>query len=374
MNFTNYTYSKSNQKNLIFCDMTPVDVSFSQQFELSGTYNYFCEYSKFFLKEIIYELFPTIFYKKVIETLGYNLYVFDFIQHKNLFNAYFSLSNYFHTASKNFFLSSIFSSDEKFEFEFAENRLFRPFLVNIIRAQIVRENAISISISFMDIRILQKSVNIKKESGVNGNLYFDFLFKRINYTEKNRNTRVILVKTGTFVLIFNLKIKRNLDFKIWLENNLVIHLVSGQKEIQLFFFLCHKEKTICELTNLDNFYQVFPFFSFFKNANNILSFNRIFKTLSLNYDSDSLFRFSFLISMFDIEIYSKIYGSLFFIFFLKKFKIEKTFFLKTLNFNLKIFKKIWLLNKCYPLKKKKPKIYYHCIYIFVFFFFTLCYG
>ena len=362
------------QKNIIFDDIQLRRNFYPKKTGLSMKSGFLVEYLRFFSKEIIYNVFSNIFYKKVIEFQRYNLGISGLKINKNFYKALIFTLNYFHTIFKNFFSPEVLST-KKYNSLYSRHCIFKSFYVNLLRNQIVRKMSLSQSVSSICLKIFKKQIIHTKTVKFNQKSLVDFLFKRINYTKKNHTPAFIIFKMGFLAQIFDLKIIQKINFRTWLLKSISIQIIGGKKIIHFSFLMNQQKKKIPGLTYIDNLYQIVIPFLYLKNKNNNKSFNNLSRLSCFNLRSDSFFRLISTI-LFDSLYFNSKMESLIYKFSLKNYLFETIFFLKKIILNIYLFKKIttfYLLfnfKKQYILKKKKFSINWNIIFHFIFKKFT----
>lgn len=228
------------QKNLIFDNIKLRRIFFSKKAGISMKNGFLMEYLRFFSKEIIYNIFTNIFYKKVIEFQKYNLDISGLNINKNFYKALIFTLNYFHPIFKNFFFPEVLST-KKYNNLYIRHRIFKSFYVNLLRNQIVRKMDLSQNVSSICLKIFKKQIIHGKTVKFDQKSLIDFLFKRINYTEKNHTPAFIIFKMGFLAQMFDLKIIQKINFRTWLVKSISTQIISGKKIIH-FSFLMNQQK------------------------------------------------------------------------------------------------------------------------------------
>jgi hypothetical protein len=235
------------------------------------------DYYHFFSKENIYILFQRIFHRTILNYFLKNFSNWKFKKIKTFQKIFFGLLNYFNLFPRNYLKMNSISQIKKLSKSITPIIYWKIFY-NTLRNQILRNNSLSVRFTFISLQFFKfwfhKPSNNEK---------LEFLFSRINFTEKNQNLNLLIFRLLFYVYLFNFKKKNNSKLKFRLLDILFVNIINGKMKGRENFYLRLLKITSSLFFKLDNYYQVLKIFFFleqFKKYN-----EKKKKNLKYNFNS-----------------------------------------------------------------------------------------
>jgi hypothetical protein len=320
--------------------------------------NLFLKYLEFYLKEIFYNSTQKILLRKVLETLTINSFFLKKNSNKILYGVFLFITNHFYSNFRFLPQPSTMKINGKKYLNSSNFNQSKNFYHNLLRNKIIRKVGFLQSISQLKIKLcnnLNFSQDKSNNSPENNNI---ILFKRLNYTKKNKKLRYFVNKIFTYYRIFNNIDNLNGKSTIWVSNTLILNTIEG-KEIQSFwFFLKPLQKKFQTFKFLDNYYQIFlPINIILEREKNLNNKGFILK-IGIENNLKIFFRFMSIFKHNTTMFQTRNKNLFFFFLMCSDIKVKKNIVFKLLTINLKLFKKTrsyqWfcLKNKIFLFIKK----------------------
>ena len=349
---------KNTLNDFFFYNQNNFNKVFLSESIFSKEMNFFIKYFEYCLKEIFYNSTQKIFLRKVLETLTINSFFLKKNSNRILYGVFLFITNHFYFSFRVLPQLNTMKINGKKYLNPSNFIQSKNFYQNLLRNKIIRKVGFLHSISQLKIKLcnnLNFTQDKSNNSPENNNI---ILFKRLNYTIKNKKLRYFVNKIITYSRIFN-----NIDnlkgkSTIWVSNTLILNTIEG-KEIQSFwFFLKPLQKKFQTFKFLDNYYQIFLPIHIILERERELNNEGLILKIGIENNLKIFFRFMSILKHSTTMIQTKNKNLFFFILMCSDIKVKKNKVFKLLTINLKIFKKTgsyqWfcLKNKIFPFIKK----------------------
>ena len=251
-------------KNLKFIEK---DLFFPNLLKFQNSYsrNLICKQKVFvsnyfiiFCKEIIYLAFKKIFYKNFIATLTSYFFCLRSKQIRNFLNILFSHLNFVYLVPKKFILFFILHKNKKINLTKIIPNKIEFFCSFFIKNDMIKNHELKLNLSLLEIKHLKNiKFKLKQNKVLKKTNFILFLFKRINYTKKNTESRYFIFKLIIFIFRYILNTVRNKKLNTWLTRSMVLNTIDGKSLETFLLYAKTITKKFYRFTILDNLFQIF---------------------------------------------------------------------------------------------------------------------
>jgi len=356
-NSSSNTY-KNTLNDFFFYNQNNFNKVFLSESIFSKEGNFLLKYLEYYLKEIFYNSTQKIFLRKVLETLTINSFFLKKNSNRILYGVFLFITNHFYFSFRFLPQLNTMKINGKKYLNSSNFIQSKNFYHNLLRNKIIRKVGFLQSISQLKIKLCNNLNFIQDKSNNSPENNNIILFKRLNYTKKNKKLRYFVNKIFTYSRIFN-----NIDnlkgkSTIWVSNTFILNTIEG-KEIQSFWFLLKPlQKKFQTFKFLDNYYQIFLPINIILEREKKLNYEGLILKIGIENNLKIFFRFMSIFKHSTTMIQTKNKNLFFFILIRSDIKVKKNKVFKLLTINLKIFKKTrsyqWfcLKSKIFPFIKK----------------------
>ena len=245
------------EKDLFFPNLLKFQNSYSRNLickQKGFVNNYFI----IFCKEIIYLAFKKIFYKNFIETLISYSFCLRSKQIRNFLNILFSHLNFVYLVPKKFILFFILLKNKKINLTKIIPNKIDFFCSFFIKNDMIKNYKLKLNLSLLEIKHLKNiKLKLKQNKVLKKTNCIFFLFKRINYTKKNKESRYFIFKLIIFIFRYILNTVRNKRFNAWLTRSGILNTIDGKSLEAFSLYAKTIRKKFNRFTILDNLFQIY---------------------------------------------------------------------------------------------------------------------
>jgi len=217
---------------------------------------FFIDYYHFSSKENIYTLYQRIFHRAILNIFLKNFSNWKFKKIKTFQKIFLCIFNYFNLFPQNYLKINSVSHVKKLSQTITLKTYWKIFN-NTLRNLILRNKNLSVRFTFITLQFFKFWFH--KPSN-NENL--EFLFSRINFTEKNQKLNLLIFRLFFYIYLFNFKKKNNFKMKFRLLDILFLNIINGELKGGENFYLNPLKMTSSLFFKLENYYQFFKKFFF----------------------------------------------------------------------------------------------------------------